>query len=161
MRRAVAPELRLQPRLVELLERPHAFVRDAPDLLERSLKSRELVLQVFQRRSEPVAHRAAAIGKEEIAGKAADHCPDQRSRRDCRSFVHTTSCTGPELAFQIRCHDCGGMAGDFYGVSITGCRLLNGWKQITTYYFHSKALSLLVNWAAVVLPPRAAARADP
>ena len=95
MRGAVARKLRLNPRLVEFLEGTHAFVRDAPYLFERPLESREVVLQVLQRRSKPIAQPAATRRKEEIAGKTADQCTDQRSRRHCRSFVHTTSCTGP------------------------------------------------------------------
>src|SRR5688572_4788607 len=96
MRGTAARELRLHPRLVEFLEGTHAFIRDASHLFERPLESREVVLQIFQRRSKPVAQPAAALRKEEIAGETADYCTNQRARRNCRSFVHTTSCTGPE-----------------------------------------------------------------
>ncbi|MNC89386.1 hypothetical protein D3C83_53120 [compost metagenome] len=55
------------------------------------------MLQVFERRSETVPRCAPAIGKEEIAGESADQRADQRSRRHCRSFVHTTSLYRPSV----------------------------------------------------------------
>jgi hypothetical protein len=95
VRGPVAGKLRLHPRLIEFLESPHALVRDASDLFESSLESREVLLQTIQRWSEPIAELAASIRKEEIAGKTADHCANQRSCHHRRSFVHTTSLYRP------------------------------------------------------------------
>ena len=67
---------RLHPRRVELLDNAHPFIGHTSDLLDRSLKTPELVLQVFNRWPQPFAPLPAAFRKEEIAGRAANQRAD-------------------------------------------------------------------------------------
>jgi len=103
MRPPAAGKLSLRPRRRELLHYARPFAGHPSHLLNRSLKAFELPLQILDGGLNPIAKRAPAIGKEEIAGGGPDHCAEERSCRHCRSIVHTRP---PELwLFQNWCHN--------------------------------------------------------
>ena len=81
----------MSARRTELLHDACALAGHPPNLLNRSLKASEFTLQILEGRLDPIAQPAAALGKEEIAGRGADNCADQRSCCHCRSVVHTSS----------------------------------------------------------------------
>ena len=64
---------KLSARRAELLHHACTLARHPPDLLDRSLKARELALQIIQGRFDPIAQPAATLRKEEIAGGGADN----------------------------------------------------------------------------------------
>ena len=72
MRRPTSRKTRLRARRRELLYRAGAFTCHPPQLLDRSAKASELLLQIADHRLYPVAKPASALGKEEITGCGAD-----------------------------------------------------------------------------------------
>src|SRR6185503_17151400 len=99
----VAGNLRLRSRRRELLHCARPFASHPSYLLNRSLKALELALQIVDGGFNPIAKRAPAIRKEEIAGGGPDNCAEERSCRHCRSIVHTRPPTAVAV-FQNGCH---------------------------------------------------------
>src|SRR6185503_12534128 len=107
MRCPAAGKLPLRPCRRELLHDARPFAGHPPHLLNRSLKALELPLQILDGGLNPIAERAPAIRKEEIAGGGPDDCSEERSCRHCRSIVHTR----PPEPWQLQdgCHDSEGL----------------------------------------------------
>src|SRR5688572_24908091 len=100
---------KLSARRTELLHDACALAGHPPNLLNRSLKASEFMLQIIEGRLNPIAQATAAFGKEEIAGRGADNRANQRTCCHCRSVVHTSSLLFLAWLFQNECHNWTGL----------------------------------------------------